>query len=76
MIKVYGAPIEEADVGKIVEYLAADLLTSTSLPRSCSQRKSFCLEAGCRVASGWRAIVIRIRRSLAPRPIRVAHFCE
>jgi hypothetical protein len=23
MIKVYGAPIEEADVGKIVEYLAA-----------------------------------------------------
>jgi sulfite dehydrogenase (cytochrome) subunit B len=23
MIKVYGAPIDEADVGKIVEYLAA-----------------------------------------------------
>jgi hypothetical protein len=23
MIKVYGAPIDEADVGKIVEYLSA-----------------------------------------------------
>ena len=30
MIKVYGAPIDEADVGKIVDYLAANLLSATS----------------------------------------------
>jgi hypothetical protein len=30
MIKVYGAPIDDADIGKIVDYLAA---TYTSLQR-------------------------------------------
>ena len=42
MIKVYGAPIDEADIPKIVDYLASDLLkfdSRTAQPAGCGHRQ-------------------------------------
>ena len=51
MIKVYGAPIDEADVGKIVEYLA-DLLSITDL-RFPSQLRSVHSPPPARPCAWW-----------------------